>query len=83
MARPLKTVRTIYKNIGLPEDLVSRMELELYSDLEEKIPFGAMQAFFTQLLRDYFSKQEVLKIVSDNVELTADEQEAVKSLLVL
>ena len=55
MARPKKTTRTIFKNIGIPEDLVARLELHLYSDLEGRIPQGAQQEFFTKLLRDYFS----------------------------
>jgi hypothetical protein len=54
MARPTKTIRTIFKNIGIPEDLVARMELELYSEIEGRIPFGAQQEFFTKLLREYF-----------------------------
>ena len=61
MARPLKTIRTIYKNIGLPEDLVAMVELELYSELEGKIPFGAQQEFFTKLLRVYFAGKATTK----------------------
>ena len=59
MARPKKTVRTVPKNICLPEDLVAKMELELYSEVEGKIPFGAQQEFFTRLLRDYFTKVDM------------------------
>jgi hypothetical protein len=54
MARPKKILRTIQKNIGIPEDLAARLELELYSEIEGKIPFGAQQEFFTKLLREYF-----------------------------
>ena len=56
MSRPKKTVRTVFKNIGLPEDLVVKMELELYSEVEGRIPLGAQQDFFTRLLRDYFER---------------------------
>jgi len=59
MARPRKTVRTVPKNICLPEDLVAKLELELYSEVEGKIPFGAQQEFFTKLLRDYFNQKGV------------------------
>jgi len=58
MARPTKTIRTIYKNIGLPEDLVAKLELELFSEVEGKIPFGAQQEFFTKLLREYFNSKQ-------------------------
>jgi hypothetical protein len=57
MARPKKTFRTVPKNICLPEDLVAKLELELYSEVEGKIPFGAQQEFFTKLLRDYFDNK--------------------------
>lgn len=58
MARPKKTIRTVFQNIGLPEDLAARLDLELYSDLEEKIPFGAKSDFFTALVRKHFAEQE-------------------------
>ena len=70
MARPKKTIRTVYQNIGLPEDLAAKVELELYSDLEEKVPFGAKQEFFTKLVRDFFEEREA-------------NQEAVKAMLML
>lgn len=58
MARPKKTIPTIYRNIGLPADLVEKMDQELHSEVEGRIPFGAQQRFFTKLLRDYFDQSE-------------------------
>lgn len=58
MARPKKTLATVSKNIRIPEDLAARMELELYSELEGKIPYGAQHEFFTKLLREYFEKPQ-------------------------
>ena len=55
MARPSKTIRTVYFNIGLPEDLAAKVKLRLYSELEGKIPHGAQQDFFTQLVREHFN----------------------------
>lgn len=60
MARPKKTTRTVFKNIGLPEDLVARLELHLYSDLEGRIPQGAQQEFFTKLLREFFEELDAV-----------------------
>jgi hypothetical protein len=54
MSRPKRTIRTIYKNIALPEDLVAKLELELFSEVEGRIPFGAQQEFFVKLLREHF-----------------------------
>jgi len=55
MPRPPKTIRTVYFNIGIPEDLAARIKLALYSDLEEKIPHGAQQEFFTNLVKEHFN----------------------------
>ena len=50
MARPRKTDRPVEKNISLPGSLVTRVELELWSDLEGKIPFGAWQRYISGLI---------------------------------
>lgn len=50
MGRPRKAIRSIEKNICLPEDLVAAVELELWSDLEGKVPFAAWQRLVTGLL---------------------------------
>jgi len=55
MPRPLKTVRTVYFHIGIPEDLAAQVKLHLFSEVEGKIPLGAQQEFFVSLLREYFS----------------------------
>jgi len=51
MARPRKAIRPIEKNISLPQDVVARVDLELYSELEGKVPFGAWQKFIERLIR--------------------------------
>ena len=51
MPRPRKAIRPVEKNISLPEDLVARVDLELYSDLEGKVPFGAWQRYVEGLIR--------------------------------
>lgn len=57
MARPKKTIRTVFKNIGIPEDLAKQVDDELYSELEGRVPFGAQQAFYTNLLREHFARK--------------------------
>ena len=54
MARTKKPERTIQKNIAIPEDICARMELELYSPLEGRIPFGAQQELIVSLLRAHY-----------------------------
>lgn len=51
MARPRKAIRPVEKTVSLPEDLVARVELELYSELEGKVPFGAWQKYLERLIR--------------------------------
>ena len=58
MGRPTKTLRSIQKNIAIPEDLCTKLELELYSTVEGRIPHGAQQEFFEKLLRSYFQEKE-------------------------
>lgn len=54
MSRPARILKSVYFNIGLPEDLAQRVRTHLYSPLEEKIPHGAQQEFFTNLVKEFF-----------------------------
>lgn len=57
MAKPKKTIPTVFRNVGLPKDLSEKVDKELYSEVESRIPFGALQEFFIKLLQDYFHKK--------------------------
>lgn len=57
MARPRKAIRPVEKNISLPEDLVARVDLELFSELEGKVPFGAWQRYLERLIREDLAKR--------------------------
>ena len=41
----------------LAEEDAARLELHLYSEAEQRIPYAARQKFFTQLLREFFEKR--------------------------
>ena len=56
MARPAKTIPTVYHSVGIPLDLSTQLELHLYSDLEGRIPLGDKADFFTKLVREFFDK---------------------------
>ena len=56
MPRPKKTDRPVEKNISLPTSIVARCELEMYSALEGKLPFGAWQKFLTGLINEHFAR---------------------------
>ena len=51
MGRPRKAIPSIEKSISLPRDLVVAVELELYSEVEGKVPFAALQKYLEELIR--------------------------------
>lgn len=55
MAKPKSIIPTIEKKISIPADLCARLELELHSDVEGRIPYGAQSEFICRLLRDHFA----------------------------
>lgn len=63
MARPKKTDRPVEKNISLAQSLVAAVELEMWSDLEGKVPFGAWQRYITRLITEDLAKVKSGKVV--------------------
>ena len=61
MGRPRKAVPSIEKNISLPRDLVVAVELELYSEVEGKVPFAAWQRYLESLIRADLAKRAAAK----------------------
>ena len=57
MPRPKQTIPSVHRNIALPQPLADRLDLELYSELEEGIPVGAYKKFFSDLLAQYFESR--------------------------
>ncbi len=66
MPRPRNVTRTVFKNIGLREDLAARLELELYSEAERRIPLGAQQRLFNQLLEEHFKRADAQRRDEEN-----------------
>lgn len=64
MARPRKTDRPVEKNISLPGSLVARVELELWSELEGKVPFGAWQRYIVRLVEADMATAEQHRIAA-------------------
>jgi hypothetical protein len=59
MPKPAKIQRPVHKNLSLPEDLVGRVELELYSEVQQRVPMGAWQALVTELLTDWLQRRGI------------------------
>ncbi len=43
--------------VRLPEPILARMNLHLYSDVEQRIPLGSHQRFLSQLINEFFSRK--------------------------
>ena len=56
MARPKAVISTVEKKIQLHAELCTRMELELFSDVEGKIPYGAQSTFINNLIREHYKQ---------------------------
>lgn len=50
MGRPAKTDKPYEKKISLPSSLVARVDLELFSALEQRVPHGAWTRYVAQLI---------------------------------
>ena len=58
MPRPRKLDRPVQKNLSFPTSIAARIDLELYSEVEGKVPFGAWQKFLCGLAEDYFRRKD-------------------------
>lgn len=55
MPRPKNVVQTKPLTLALPVPLLTKVMLTLYSDLEQRVPTGAYQRFFSERIQEYFS----------------------------
>lgn len=69
MAKPKSVIPTVEKKIQIPLDLLTRMELELHSELEGKIPYGAQSEFINKLIRAHFHSQDIATMEREAREL--------------
>lgn len=58
MGRRKNITPSIEKTICLPIDLVVKVDLVLYSELEDRVPFGAWQKLITELLNRWLTEQK-------------------------
>lgn len=59
MARPRKVIRTRFLHVGIREDVMAKVELQLHSEVEGRVPQGAYQTLVTQLFIEWLSTQGV------------------------
>jgi len=58
MARQKNLIRSVEKKINIPEDLYAEVELQLFSTLEGKVPYGAWQQYFITLAREDLNRRK-------------------------
>ena len=58
MPKPAKVIRPVQKNLSLPGDTVARVEVELFSPLQSRVPHGAWAELVNQLLLEWLEKRE-------------------------
>lgn len=54
MSRPPNIIRPRALTLKLPEDVRGRLDLYLFSEVEQRIPVGAYQSFFLSRIREFF-----------------------------
>jgi hypothetical protein len=57
MSRPRRATRTIRKEVFLDESLVAQVELQLFSTVQGRVPYGAWAALLTPLLHRALRRQ--------------------------
>jgi hypothetical protein len=60
MPKPKNPIPSIQKNLSLPLDLVAKVDLELYSPLEGRVPHSAWARYVSQLIREDLRRREKL-----------------------
>lgn len=57
LGRPKKIRRSIKLTVYIPEDILAGVQLELYSDLEKKVPHGAISELAEGLFAAWLEKR--------------------------
>lgn len=57
MPRPTKAVKPVEKNISLPVDLCTKVDLALWSDLEGRVPYGSWSKLVEALLTRWVNER--------------------------
>lgn len=60
MPRVKRVDRPVRLEITLPESVSAAVELELFSDIEGRVPYGARSKLIEQLLRDWLAARKVI-----------------------
>lgn len=59
MGRPKKADKPVEKNVSLPSSVVAAVDLELYSEIEGRVPHGGWSRLVESLLREWLVVRKV------------------------
>lgn len=71
MARPASINKPIEKKLSLDAELVAKVELALFSDLEGRVPYGAWSGLIEQLLREHFNRAERQRALAEALQVAS------------
>lgn len=79
MPRPKAVNPKLEKKLHLDAELVAKAELQLFSDLEGRVPYGAWSGYIEQLMREAQQRQQraeaLAKALRDTVPLSQADPE--------
>lgn len=59
MPNPRKAIPSRILNVALERDDAAKMDLHLWSEAEQRVPYAARQKFLSGLIREYFGRKAV------------------------
>lgn len=62
MPKPKKIDQSVRLEVQIPTSILSKVQLELYSDLEGKVPFGKMSELATNLLIKWLRNERGIEV---------------------
>ena len=61
MPKPRKAIRPVEKSISLPQDLCAKVDLLLYSEVEERVPHGSWAKYVQDLIEADLAQRAQVK----------------------
>lgn len=62
MPRPKLIDRTCRLEVRIPESIFSKMQLELFSELEGRVPFGRNSEVITELVKNWLVEKRGVEV---------------------
>lgn len=60
MPRTKMIDRPVQRAVYIPESVCNKLDLELYSELEGKVPFGAFNGLMVELIKGWLNERGVV-----------------------